>query len=119
AEAELARALIERCRRDHLAKRSLLQTEGARLVRRDRTAQLAPELLQLLIVAHAELLNRDLCSTDLGNRGNPETAENIADAPDPEADNQKPDHRSHDDLAEPIGGGFSQTSKHERVRSFE
>src|SRR5262249_54429427 len=77
--------------------------------------QLAPELLQLLVVAHAELLDRNLRAADLGHRGDPETAENIADAPDPEADDQEPDHSRHDDFSEPIGRGFPQTSKHERV----
>src|SRR5262249_23004603 len=64
--------------------------------------------------AVAELIDRDLGASDLGHGVDTETAENIADAPDSEADDQKPDHRRHDDLAEPIGRGFSQTSKHER-----
>src|SRR5262249_24727022 len=87
---KLARALIERRGCDHLAERSLLEAEGARLLRRDRPAQLATELLQLLVVARAELLNRNLRAADLGNGRDPETAENIADAPDPEADDQEP-----------------------------
>jgi len=45
-------------------------------------------------------------------------AENIADPPDREADDQEADHGGHHDLAEPVGRGFSQTSKHERVLSF-
>src|SRR5262249_21226366 len=68
-KAELARALIERRGCDHLAERPLLETKGARLLRRDRPAQLPPELLQLFVVAYAELLDRDLCAADLGNGG--------------------------------------------------
>src|SRR5579885_1964589 len=85
-----------------------------RLVGRERPSHLSAELLHFLVVADAELVDRNLAAADLGDGGDPETAENIANAPDPEADDQKPDHRRHDDLAEPIGRGFSQTSKHER-----
>src|SRR5262249_42728449 len=92
--------------------------KGRGLLRRERPAELTPEQLQLFVVARAELVDRNLGAPDLGNGGHAETTENVADTPDPEADDQEPDHSRHDDLAEPIGRGFSQTPKHERVRSL-
>ena len=80
---------------------------AARLVGRDRPPDLAAKLLELVGIADAELVNRDLGAADLGDREYAEAAENIADAPDAEADDQEPDHRSHDGLADPIGRGFS------------
>ncbi len=93
--------------RDHLAEDLLLQAERAGLVGRDRTAELLAEALQTLVVLVAELVDRNLGLADLGHGENAEAAENVADAPDAEADHQEQHHRRHDDAAEPVGGGLS------------
>src|SRR5262249_57552114 len=49
---------------------------------------------------------------DLGDGGAAETAKNIPDAPDREADHQEADDGGHHRLAEPVGGGLPQPSKH-------
>ena len=43
-------------------------------------------------------------------------AENVADAPNAEADGDEAKDDAHDGAADPIGGGFVNTSKHETVR---
>ena len=107
AEAELARPLVERGAGDHLAEDLLLEAERAGLIGRDRTAQLLAELLQPLVILLAELLDRNLGAADLGHGGDAEPAENVADAPDAEADDQEQHDRRHDDAAEPVGRGLS------------
>ena len=107
AEPELARPLVERGAGDHLAQDLLLEAERTRLVGRDRTAQLLAELLEPLIVLLAELVDRNLGAADLGDRRDAEPAENVADAPDAEADDEEQHDRRHDDAAEPVGRGFS------------
>ena len=92
-----------------------VEAERARLVQGDRAAELAAELLQPVIVDLAELLDRDLGAPDLGDRRAAEAAENVADPPDREAEDKEADHGDHDDLAEPVGRGFAETSKHERT----
>ena len=107
AEPELACALVERGAGDHLAQDLLLEAERTRLVGRDRTAQLLAELLEPLIVLLAELVDRNLGAADLGDRRDAEPAENVADAPDAEADDEEQHDRRHDDAAEPVGRGLS------------
>ena len=88
------------------------RAERARLVRRDRAAELAAELLQALVVDLAELVDGDLGAADLGDGRAAEAAEDVADAPDREADGDQAEHDAHDGLAEPIAGGLAYTSKH-------
>ena len=56
--------------------------EGAGLIRRQRAAELAADLLQLLGVDLAELLGRNLGAADLGQRRLAESLEDVGDAPD-------------------------------------
>ena len=73
---------------------------------------LAAELLQAVGVELAELFDRDLGAADLDRRIEPEAAENIADAPDREADDQAAHDDGHDAPAEPGRGGFVDTAEH-------
>ena len=43
-----------------------------------------------------------------------DAAKNVTDAPDREADDQQTHDQRHDGFAEPTGGGFMNTAKHER-----
>src|SRR5205823_4794709 len=111
-ETERTGALIEHDLGDELPDDKTVEPNRSRLFRRDRPAELAGILLQSFVVEIAELLDRDLGAADLRNRGAAEAAENIADPPDREADDQEADHPGHDRFAEPVGRGFPQTSKH-------
>jgi hypothetical protein len=62
-----------------------------------------------------ELLYRDLGAADPRQARAAKAPENVADAPDREADRDQAEHDAHDDSAEPIGGGSANTSKHEDV----
>src|SRR5439155_25334926 len=90
-----------------------LQPERARLIRGDGTAEAAAELLQVLVICVSELLDSDLGRADLGQTRPAEPAENVADAPNREAQRQKPEHTGHDQVAEPMGRGFVDTSEHD------
>ena len=103
----MAGALIEQNFRDDLADDEPIDTHRAGLLAGDRAAELPRKLLQAVVVEHAELVDRDLGAPDLGRRGPTEAAENVADSPDREADDQKADDAGHDRFAEPIGRGFS------------
>src|SRR5262249_24043544 len=111
-KAELAGALVEQKFRDDLAQHEPVDAHGARLIAADGTAELARELLQAIVVEHAELIDGELGAADLGHRGTAEAAENVADSPDREADDQKAEDGGQDDLAEPVGRGFAEPSKH-------
>jgi hypothetical protein len=63
-------------------------------------------------VTGAKLYASDFRAADLGHRIGAEAAENIADAPDREADDQAAHDDAHDGLAEPSRGGFVNTAKH-------
>src|SRR5262245_3267384 len=80
------RSLVERRFGNDRAEQLLVETERARLIGRDRPADLAADLLQALVVDLAELLGADLGMADLGQAGAAEATENVADAPDREAD---------------------------------
>ena len=82
----------------HLA----VETEGARLVARQRTAELAADLLQPLGIDLTELFGRNLGPADLGQRRLPEPLEDVCDAPDAETDDQYAHHHGHYDFAEPV-----------------
>ena len=102
-------------RRDDLA----VEARGARLIESDVAADLAAELLQAIPVERAELLDRDLGRSDLGEGRAAEAAENIADAPDREADDQKAHDRAQDGPANPALRGLSHSSKHRQRTEFE
>ena len=102
AEPHAPRFLVERGFRDGLLQHLAIEPEGAGLLRRQRTAELAAELLQLVGVDLAELLGRNLGAADLGQRRLAESLEDVGDAPDCETDDQNAHHDGHDDLAEPV-----------------
>ncbi len=89
-----------------------VQPHGPGLLHADRAAKLPRILLQPIIVQHTKLLDRNFGVSDLGDGGAAETSENIADPPDREADDQYPDNQGHDQFAEPVRRGFSDTSEH-------
>ena len=107
--------LVERGFGDHLAEQLPVEAQRPGLVGQDRPVQLAAELLQPVLVELAELLDADFGAADLGDGRRAEAAENVADAPDAEADGDQAEDHAHDGAADPIGGGFVNTSKHETV----
>ena len=115
AEPQGLHALVERRFADELPHQLLVDAHLARLVQRDRAAKLPAELLQPFAVLLTELLDRDLGAADPRQARAAKAAENVADAPDREADRDQAEHDAHDDSAEPIGGGGANTSKHEDV----
>jgi hypothetical protein len=112
AEPQRLRLLVERGLGHQLAEHLAVDAGRARLVGRDRAANLAAELLQALGVILAELFDRDLGVADLERRIEPEAAENIADAPDREADDQAAHDDAHHGLADPGRSGFVDTAEH-------
>ena len=112
-EPQRLRPLVDDGLGDHLGEQLPIEAERAGLIGQDRAAELAAELLQAVLVELAELLDADFGAADLGDRGLAEAAEDVADAPDAEADGDQAEDDAHDDAAEPIGGGFVNTSKHE------
>src|ERR1043165_8535811 len=111
-ETQLARLLVERGLRHKLSGELLVELERARLVRRDRAAQFAAQLLQAVVVDLTELVDGDLGRADLGHGRAAETAEDVADAPDGEAHRDQPENHGHDRPPEPIGGSRANTAKH-------
>ena len=63
-----ARPLVERGFGDQLAEQLPVEAQRPRLVRRDRAAELAAELLQPVLVELAELVDADFGAADLGDR---------------------------------------------------
>ena len=55
------------------------------LFRRQRSADLAADLLQTIVIGLAELLELDFGVADLGEIGAAKAAENVVDAPDRES----------------------------------
>ena len=101
---------------DHLAEQLAVEAERPGLVGQDRAVQLAADLLQPVLVELAEGIDADFGAADLGDGGGAEAAEDVADAPNAEADGDQAEDHAHDGAADPIGGGFVDTSKHETVR---
>src|SRR4029077_17233427 len=112
-EAKLACALVERSFGHELAGELLVKSQEPRLVRRDRAAKLAAQLLDAVVIDLAELLGGDFGRADLGDRRAAEAAEDVADAPDREADRDHAENDRHHDPPEPVGGGLTHTAKHE------
>ena len=114
-EPQCSRPLVEHGFGDHLAEQLAVEAQRPGLVGRDRAAQLAAELLQPVLVELAECVDADFGAADLGDRRCAEALEDVADAPDAEADGDQAKDDAHDGAADPIGGGFVNTSKHETV----
>ena len=89
-----------------------VETKRARLVRRDRAADAPGQLLQPVVIGLPELLDPDFGAADLGHRRLAEAAEDVADAPDGEADGDQSEDDPHDHAAEPVRCRFLNTSKH-------
>ncbi len=102
AEPEPARLFVEGGFGDGLLQHLAVEPEGTRLLGRQRTAELAADLLQAVGVDLAELVQRNLGAADLGHRGLPEALEDVSDAPNAETDDQHAHHHGHNGLAEPV-----------------
>ena len=116
AQPQRLRALVQDDLGDEFADDGAVIAARACLLHAEWLAEAATELLQPIIVDLAELLDGDLGAADLGEGGAAKAAKNVADSPDREADHEETDHGGHDDLAEPVGRGFAQTSKHAGYR---
>ena len=101
-KAHPPRFLVERGLRDGLLQHLAVEAEGAGLLLRQRAAELAADLLQLVGVELAELFGRNLGAADLGQRRLPKPLEDVGDAPDGETEDQHAHHDAHDGLAEPV-----------------
>jgi hypothetical protein len=102
SKPEPPRVFVKRSLRDRLLQHLPVDPERPRLVRRQRSAELPPNLLQPIGINLPEFVERNLGMPDLGQRRLPESPENIGNAPDAEADDQYPHHGGHDCLAEPV-----------------
>jgi hypothetical protein len=101
-EAQRLRTLVERGFRYELSKQLLVVADGTRLVRRQRTPKLTRKLLETVVENLAELVARDFRAANFRHGVLCYTAENIANAPNAEADDDHAKDGSHDQLAEPI-----------------
>ena len=93
AEPQGRSFLIERRLGHQLAEQLPVDAARTRLLGRDRLPQLAADLLQAVGIELTELLGRNFGLADLDCRIEPEAAENVADAPDREADDQSAHNR--------------------------
>ena len=94
--------LVQRGLGHRLLQHLTIDAEGARLVGRQRLAELAADLLQPLGIELPELLSADFGAADLGCRRSPKALEDVGDTPDGEGQDQHAHHRGHDGLADPI-----------------
>ena len=102
SEPQPSSLLVKRGLGDGLLQHLAVDAERAGLFHRQRTAELAADLLQLLGVELAELFDRDLGVADRGQRRLSESPEDVGDAPDAETDDQHAHHHGHDGFAEPV-----------------
>ena len=84
-----------------LVRHLLVDAEGAGLLGGDDRAELAAEPLEFVGIGSAELIDRDRRVADLGHRGGGRCAEDVADAPDGEADDQSAEKDGGDELCRP------------------
>ena len=112
AEPHLLGPLIEAGLGDHFAEHLAVEAERLRLFRRQRMADLGLDLLHPILIGLAELGGRDFGRADFGQRRLAEAVENVVDAPDRETAGEKRHDHAHDGAAEPVFGGFANTSKH-------
>ncbi len=87
---------------DGLLQDLAIEAEGPGLIHRQRAAELAAELLQLVGVELPELFGRNFGLADRGQRRLSESLEDVGDAPHREAEDQHPHDDHHDGLAEPV-----------------
>ncbi len=102
SKPEPPRVLVKGGFRDGLLQHLAVDAEGAGLIHRQRAAELAADLLQLLGVELAEFIDRDLGVADRGQRRLSKPPEDVGDAPDAETDDQYAHHHGHNGLAEPV-----------------
>ena len=102
SEPEPPRFLVKRGFRDGLLQHLAVEAEGARLIHRQRAAELAADLLQPVGIELAEFVDRNLGMADLGQRRLAEAPEDVGDAPDAETDDQYAHHHGHNGFAEPV-----------------
>src|SRR5205085_1321223 len=94
--------LVECCLGNGLLQQLTVNAEGAGLIRRQGAAELASDLLQLVRVELAKLVDGDLGMSDRGQCRLSETLENVGNPPDAETDDQDTHHDGHYGLAEPV-----------------
>ena len=102
SEPQPPRFLVKGGFRNGLLQQLTVEAEGAGLIRRQRAAELAADLLQLLSIDLTEFIDRDLGAADPGQRRLPKSLEDVGDTPHAETDDQDAHHHGHDNLAEPV-----------------
>ncbi len=102
SEPQPPRFLVKGGFRNGLLQQLAVEAEGPGLIRRQRAAELAADLLQLLGIVLTEFIDRNLGAADRGQCRLAETLEDIVDAPNSETDDQNAHHHGHDALAEPV-----------------
>ena len=102
SEPHAPRFFVEGGFGDGLLQHLAIEPKGTGLLRRQRTAELAAELLEPIRVDLAELVRRNLGAADLGQRRLAKSPEDVGNAPDSETDDQDAHHDGHDNLAEPV-----------------
>src|SRR6185437_13606358 len=87
-QSELAGLLVQRGFGQRLLQHLAVETERARLLLRQRTAELPANLLQSIGVDLAEIVGRNLGAADLRERRLAKSPEDVGDAPDAKADDE-------------------------------
>jgi hypothetical protein len=112
AEAERLSALIEESVVHEPSKDALIDPEGASLLGSEIGPELTAQSLDLIIVGGSELFHRDFGASDTGDAVPRSAPEDVADAPDREAEDQKSEQNCGNDLADKTLSGLSKTLKH-------
>ena len=112
AEPDLAGPLIHCRLRNHFTENLPVEPECRRFLRRNRLAEIVAHLIEPIAIDLLEFGDADLGIANLGKRRAAEARENVVDAPKAEHACQQKHHCGHNDAAEPVFGGFSDTSKH-------
>ena len=109
---------VERGFGDHLTEQLPVQTERARLIGRDRLADLPDQLLQSVVVCCRNRSTPISVEPTLATRRGAEAAEDVADAPDRERDRDQAQQDAGDQAAEPVAGSVLNSAQHESSGSF-
>ena len=115
AKPQLFSLFVERGFGHQLSEQLPVESARACFLGCDWTANLASELLYAVIVELSKLLDLNLGAANGRDRIAAKAAENVADAPDGEADNKETHDKGHEALAEPSRGGFVNTAEHARL----
>ncbi len=99
-EAQAAGLLVKRRLADHLVQHLPVESDEARLLAGEAAAALL-DLGDALLEGAAEGLDADVGAADRGDAVRAIAAEDVADAPDREADDQEPEQNDENSLAEP------------------